>query len=176
MVISTKMAVFIVDCSICQCTACMNLAMCMEYYVKCNFKIYLNLNDFTPLPLLWNVDEKWTGLQKQSKAFNLYIYLFFTQASIGIHTNLSAQQSRNCRHFIGNSQICAWLVYTSTVLSNCSLLCTTFMGMLSATVNLFASFSRAHPFLWEEFCRSLILPFHFQQLLPGIHFCNDPKL
>ena len=46
--ISTKMAVFIEDCSICQCTACMNLAMCMEYYVKCNFKIYLNLNDFNP--------------------------------------------------------------------------------------------------------------------------------
>ena len=48
--ISTKMAVFIEDCSICQCTACINLAMCMEYYVKCNFKFYLNLNDFNSLP------------------------------------------------------------------------------------------------------------------------------
>ena len=60
-----------------------------------------------PSPV-WNVNEKWAGLQKQSKACNLFIYLFFTQAAIG-PSSIQIYQDNN--HFIGNYQICAWLVY-----------------------------------------------------------------
>ena len=90
--ISTKMAVFIEDCSICQCTACMNLAMCMEYYVKCNFKIYLNLNDFNP-PSCEMLMKNGRGYKNNQKHV-IYLFIFYTSCHWPIfHTNLSGQQS-----------------------------------------------------------------------------------
>ena len=91
--ISTKMAVFIEDCSICQCTACMNLAMCMEYYVKCNFKIYLNLNDFNPPPPCKMLMKNGRGYKNNQKHV-IYLFIFYTSCHWPVfHTNLSGQQS-----------------------------------------------------------------------------------
>ena len=64
----------------------------------------------TPPPLR-NVDEKWTGLQKQSKACNLFIYFLHKLPLARLPYKFIRTTIISSVIIVYQIQICGWLVY-----------------------------------------------------------------